>query len=204
VSAVGEYAVVKRTERLRTSIFRIVTDEVVMPGGHTAARDYMVHGGAVGVVALDENDRIVLVHQYRHPVRRYLWELPAGLLDVEGEPPVQTAARELAEEADLRAARWDLLVDVHTSPGCSTELIRLYLARELSEVPADQRHSREHEEAGMTLAWFDLNEAVVMALAGEITNAACLVGVLATAEARRRDWATLRPVDEPMPRAPSV
>jgi 8-oxo-dGDP phosphatase len=195
------YPVLKRTERLRTAIFQIVTDEIAMPDGGTAVRDYMVHPGAVGVVALDEHGRVVLVYQYRHAVGRHLWELPAGLIDVEGESRIETAMRELAEETDLRAGRWDLLADVHPSPGCSNELIRLFLARDLSEVPPEQRHKREYEEADLKVQRFALDEAVTMALTGEITNSACLVGVLATAEARQRDWATLRPVDTPLPSA---
>jgi ADP-ribose pyrophosphatase len=153
----------------------------------------MVHVGAVGVVALDAQERVALIKQYRHPVGKHLWELPAGLIDVAGEPLVHAAARELAEEADLHAARWDLLAEVHTSPGCSNEKIRLFLARELSSVPDDDRHRRTHEEAELEVHWFALDEAVSMALSGEITNAACLIGVLGAAHARDRGWDTLRP-----------
>ena len=133
-------------------MFDIVTDSVTMPGGEVAARDFMIHVGAVGVVALDESDRVALVHQYRHPVGAFLWELPAGLIDIAGEPLEHAAARELAEEADLVAADWQLLVDLHTTPGASNEVIRLFLARGLSPVPLDQRHHREHEEAELTVA----------------------------------------------------
>jgi ADP-ribose pyrophosphatase len=187
------YEVRHHTERLRNKVFAIVTDEVVMPDGSTAERDYMVHVGAVGVVALDHEGRVALVHQYRPAVGKHLWELPAGLIDVEGEALVDAAARELAEEADIIAARWDLLAEVHTSPGCSNEKIRLFLARELSPVPAEQRHTRTHEEAELEVNWVPLDDAVSMALSGEITNAACLVGVLGAAHSRDRDWKTLQP-----------
>jgi 8-oxo-dGDP phosphatase len=196
-----EYRVRARVERFKTSIFRILTDEVAMPDGRTVERDYMLHIGAVGVVALDDAGRVVLVNQYRHPLGRAIWELPAGLVDVDGEALHLAAARELAEEADLRAGRWDLLADAHTSPGVSNELIRIFLARDLAPVPDAERHERTHEEATMTVAQFDLDEAVTMALRGEITNAACLVGVLGAAQARDRGWSTLRPVDTPLPRA---
>jgi ADP-ribose pyrophosphatase len=199
---IHDYRVVKRTEHFGGFMFRLLTDAVVMPGGKTADRDYMVHIGAVGVVALDDEGRVTLVRQYRHPVGRELWELPAGLIDVAGEPLDRAAVRELEEEADLTAGRLDLLIDAHTSPGSSNEVIRLFLARDLSPVPVDQRHERRDEEAGMTIAHVDLDEAVAMALRGEITNAACLVGLLAAARARDLGWSTLRPVDLPLPREP--
>jgi ADP-ribose pyrophosphatase len=160
----------------------------------------MVHIGAVGVVALDDDGRVVLVCQYRHPVGQHLWELPAGLIDVQGEALDRAAVRELEEEADLTAGRLDLLVDMHPSPGCSSEFIRLFLARDLSPVPPERRHERRDEEAGMTVRCVDLDEAVAMALRGEIVNAACLVGLLAAARARDCGWSTLRPVNTPLPR----
>ena len=190
------YEVRSHTERLHNRVFSVVTDEIEMPGGEVVARDYMVHVGAVGVVALDTEGRVALVRQYRPAVQRVLWELPAGLIDVPGESLVAAAARELAEEVDLVAARWDLLAEVQTSPGCSNERIRLFLAREIAAVPQDERHERTHEEAEIELHWVDLDEAVTMALAGEITNAACMIGVLGAAHARARDWKTLRPAAE--------
>jgi 8-oxo-dGTP pyrophosphatase MutT (NUDIX family) len=196
---VSDYVVLKSTERLRNRVFSIVTDELRMPDGAVAERDYMRHVGSVGVVALDAEDRVVLVRQYRHPLGREIWELPAGLIDVPGEPLVEAAARELAEEADLRAGRYDLLADANPSPGCSNEVIRLFLARDLSDVPDADRHHRTHEEAAMTVERVRLDRAVTMVLDGRITNAACMVGVLATAEARARSWTSLRPVDEPLP-----
>jgi len=194
-----DYRVVDRHPRFRGPVFEVVTDQVTMPGGQVAARDFVRHIGAVGVAAVDERDRIVLVRQYRHPVGRRLWELPAGLIDVAGESLPAVAARELAEEADLRAGRLDVLVDLHTSPGYSDERIRIFLARELTEVPHDERHDRQHEEADMTVARVDLADAVRMALAGELTNAAAVAGVLAAAAARREGWAGLRPADAELP-----
>ncbi|MFG2041471.1 NUDIX domain-containing protein [Dactylosporangium sp. NPDC048998] len=190
------YDVRSHTERLRNRVFSIVTDAIEMPGGEVVDRDYMVHVGAVGVVALDADGRVALVRQYRPAVRQVLWELPAGLIDVPGESLVGAAARELAEEADLVAARWDLLAEVHTSPGCSNERIRLFLAREIAPVPQEERHERTHEEADLELHWIDLDQAVTMALSGEITNAACVIGVLGAAQSRARDWATLRPATD--------
>jgi 8-oxo-dGTP pyrophosphatase MutT (NUDIX family) len=192
-----QHEVLAHTERYAGPIFTVYTDEVTMSDGRIAARDLVVNKGAVGVVALDDVGRVVLIRQYRHPVRQRLWELPAGLRDVEGEDLVVTAERELAEETDLRAARFDLLVDLYTSPGFSAETIRLFLARDLSPVPDEERHERTDEEADIEIAWLDLDEAVAMVLRGEITNASAVAGLLAAARARDDGWATLRPADTP-------
>ena len=192
-----EHEVLAHTERYAGPIFHVYTDQVTMSDGRTAERDLVINKGAVGVVALDDIGRVVLIKQYRHPVRQRLWELPAGLRDVQGEDLVVTAARELGEETDLRAARFDLLVDLYTSPGFSAETIRLFLARELTPVPDGERHERTDEEADIEIAWFDLDEAVAMVLRGEITNAAAVGGLLAAARARDDGWATLRPAGTP-------
>jgi ADP-ribose pyrophosphatase len=177
----SDYPVVSRHERFHGAIFDVVTDEVTMPDGRVAARDYVRHIGAVGVAAIDDEGRVVLVRQYRHPVGRRMWELPAGLVDVAGEAPEEVAARELAEEADLRAGRIEPLVELHTSPGYSTERIRVFLARDLREVPAGERHARTDEEAELEVTRVHLDEAVRRVLAGEITNAAAVAGILAAA-----------------------
>lgn len=203
-SALGEpasatYPVRAHVERFRGRVFTVYADDVVMPDGGVAVREYVRHVGAVGAVALDTSaapgGRVMLVRQYRHPVGQAMWELPAGLTDVAGEPAVEAARRELAEEADLVAGRWDLLVDLHPSPGCSTERIRVFLARDLSVVPDRDRHVRTEEEAELTAEWFDLDEAVAMGLDGRITNAACVAGLLAAARARDSGWTTLRRAD---------
>ncbi|MER7270933.1 NUDIX hydrolase [Micromonospora carbonacea] len=194
------YEVTGRRERYAGRIFSVVTDEVTMPGGGAAVRDYVRHVGAVAVVALDDAGQVVLIRQYRHPVGRHLWELPAGLIDVSGEDLADTAARELAEEADLTAGAIDVLVDLHSSPGFSNEVIRVFLARDLAEVPAGQRHERSEEEADLQVVRVDLDEAVRMVLAGEITNASAVAGLLAAARARDAGWSALRRPDAPLPR----
>ncbi|SCF45967.1 NUDIX domain-containing protein [Micromonospora mirobrigensis] len=193
------YEVTDRTERYAGPIFTVLSDQVTMPGGGTATRDHVRHVGAVAVVALDDAGQVVLLRQYRHPVGRHLWELPAGLMDVDGEELPTAAARELAEEADLTAGRIDLLVDLHTSPGFSNELVRIFLARDLGEVPQGQRHERTDEEADLQVVRLDLDEAVGMVLAGEITNGPCVAGLLAAARARDAGWSVLRRADAPLP-----
>ncbi|MGK5739841.1 NUDIX domain-containing protein [Micromonospora sp. URMC 103] len=194
------YEVRSREQRWSGRIFDVVTEEVTMPGGGTGRRDIVRHVGAVAVVALDDAGQVVLIRQYRHPVGRHLWELPAGLMDVSGEDLPAAAARELAEEADLTAGRMDVLVDLHSSPGFTDELVRVFLARDLTDVPAEQRHERRDEEADLQILRIDLDEAVAMVLAGEITNASCVAGLLAAARARDAGWSVLRRADAPLPR----
>jgi ADP-ribose pyrophosphatase len=184
------------------SVIAVRTDDVVMPDGQTVSRDVVEHPGAVGIIAIDESDRVLLLQQYRHPPSRLLWEPPAGLLDDPGESPHATAARELYEEAGYRAARWDVLVDAFTSPGMTDEAVRIYLARDLSEVPQDERHVGEHEEADMPLAWVPLDEAVAAILTGTVHNPLAIMGILAAAHARAGRWSGLRPVEAPWPERP--
>ncbi|MFI6785464.1 NUDIX domain-containing protein [Micromonospora sp. NPDC050276] len=194
------YEVRSREERYQGRIFDVVTEEVTMPGGGTGLRDLVRHVGAVAVVALDDAGQVVLIRQYRHPVGRHLWELPAGLMDVSGEKLPAAALRELAEEADLTAGQVDVLVDLHSSPGFTNEIVRVFLARDLAEVPADERHERHDEEADLQVVRIDLDEAVAMVLAGEITNASAVAGLLATARARDTGFTQLRRADAPLPR----
>lgn len=194
------FRVRERREQFRGHIFDVVTDEVEFPDGQVAARDYLRHIGSVAVVPLtgDGPDaEVVLVRQYRHAIGGELWELPAGLVDIANETLAQVAVRELAEETDLVAARLDLLLDLHPSPGCSTERIRIFLARDLTA--AAEPHRREYEEATMTVARFPLDEALRMVFAGQVTNGPAVAGLLAAARARDTGWAPLRPVDSPLP-----
>ncbi|MCI2422822.1 NUDIX hydrolase [Saccharopolyspora sp. K220] len=173
-------------------ILALRADEVGMPGGGQARREVVEHLGAVAVVALDEHEEVVLIHQYRYPIGRRLWELPAGLLDVAGEDPVRTAQRELAEEAGIAARDWSVLVDVATSPGFTDESVRVFLGTGLSDV--DRPAAVGDEEADLVIRRFPLAEAVRMALAGEIVNGPAVAGLLA-AQAIRDGRARPRPAD---------
>jgi ADP-ribose pyrophosphatase len=187
------YELVSSTPQFDGRIIKVRSDEVRMPDGSVATRDVVRHPGAVAVVALDDEGRIVLVHQYRHPVQAYLDELPAGLLDKQGEPVLDAAKRELFEEAALRAERWDVLVDLLSTPGMTDEAVRIYLARGLSE--ADESFDPEHEEIDMTLSRVPLADAVQRVFAGEIRNALACAGILAAAHAELSGFAGLRPGD---------
>ncbi|MBT1002205.1 NUDIX hydrolase [Paenarthrobacter sp. DKR-5] len=177
-------------------IWDVVSDTFELSdGGDRLTRDYIGHPGAVAVLPLNEAGEVLLLKQYRHPVQMTLWEIPAGLLDVEGEDFVAGAARELAEEADLVAEQWNVLADLFNSPGSSSEAIRIYLARGLSEVPEAERHERTEEEAEIEHRWVPLEEAVRAVLDGRLHNPSAVVGVLALQAARAEGFASLRPAD---------
>lgn len=178
------------------------TDEVVMPDGSVVRRDYQVHPGSVAVLALDEEDRVLLINQYRHPVRHKLWEIPAGLLDVPGENPLHAAQRELYEEAHVKAEDWRVLTDVYTTPGGCDEAVRIFLARDLSEAEGE-RFAAEHEETDMEHARVPVDELVRRVLAGDVHNNCLVVGVLSLIAARGGDGLdSLRPADAPWPARP--
>jgi ADP-ribose pyrophosphatase len=174
-------------------IFALRRDHVKMPGGQEAVREVVEHFGAVAIVARDDDNRIPLVYQYRHPLGRRLWELPAGLLDVAGEPAHLTAARELKEEAGLEADTWQVLVDLDSTPGFSDESVRVYLATGLRNVERPEAHD---EEADMKVQWYPIAEAAGKVLAGEIVNAIAVAGILA-ALAVGAGVAAPRPLDSP-------
>lgn len=159
-------------------------DTVAMPGGGDSVREVVTHPGAVAVVALDDDGRVVLLRQYRHPVGQYLWELPAGLRDADGEPPLETAKRELAEEVQLAAERWSLLTTTYSTPGFCDELVLVYLAEGLSDAPLPDGFAAEHEELDMTIERVPLADAVQRVFDGGIRNSAAVIGLLAAAQAR--------------------
>ncbi|ORT60150.1 NUDIX hydrolase [Streptomyces sp. CB03238] len=178
------------------------TDDVVMPDGTVVRRDYQVHPGSVAVLALDDEDRVLVLRQYRHPVRHKLWEIPAGLLDVPGENPLSAAVRELYEEAHVKAETWNVLTDVYTTPGGCDEAVRIFLARGLSAAEGERFEVAE-EEADMELARVPLDELVRGVLAGELHNNCLVVGVLSVLAARAADGLdALRPAEAPWPARP--
>jgi 8-oxo-dGTP pyrophosphatase MutT (NUDIX family) len=179
-------------------IWNVRRDEFAY-GDSTIAREYVDHTGAVAVLAIDDDDRVLLIRQYRHPIRTRDWEIPAGLLDITGESPLVGARRELAEEADVAATDWSLLCDFFTSPGGSNEAIRVYLARGLSETPA---FAREEEEAQLEKRWVDLDELVDAVLERRVGNSILCLAALTAHASRARGWSSLGDAESAWPRHP--
>ena len=188
------HTVTESTTAWSGRIVDMVEDHVVVvEGEEPVVRQYTRHPGAVAVVVMrgeEGAEEILLLRQYRHPVNASLWEIPAGLLDIPGEDSRVAAERELAEEADLKAARWDVLVDFFTSPGGSTEPLRVFLARDLETT--ETTFEREDEEATMEYAWVSLSDALDWVLAGRLHNPSTVIGILSAHAARGRGWEGLR------------
>jgi ADP-ribose pyrophosphatase len=184
-------------------VMSLRVDEVRMPGGQIAERAVLDRPASVMIVALDDEERVFLLSQYRHPVGGFLTELPAGLADKPGETPFEAAQRELYEEAALRASTWHVLADMRVSPGAVNQLSRVFLARDLAVVPEAERYelgqAGEFEEADFRTEWLSLDEAVAKVHAGEIQNSGTVAGLLAAVSARALAWQPLRPADLPWP-----
>jgi 8-oxo-dGDP phosphatase len=151
--------------------------------GSDMVREYVAHTGAVAVYAEDAEGRVLVIQQYRHPVRLRDWELPAGLLDVDGEDHLEAAKRELAEEADLQASQWEPLVRYNTTAGGSDEFIEVFRARGVSAT--ETAFEREDEEADIVKRWVPRSEIVAGALDGSLSNSALIMAALAVDAAER-------------------
>jgi 8-oxo-dGDP phosphatase len=194
----AHWPVVSSAELTRSRLVTVRSDEVRTPENQLAERDVVVHPGAVAALALDAADRILMIRQYRHPVERLLWEIPAGLRDVAGEEPWVTAQRELIEETGYRAGDWRILADYYSSPGFSTERLRIFLARDLEAVPPAERHFvPRDEEAHLLLGWLPLDEAVRKVFAGELHNGPAVLAIMAGYAARSEGFDRLRPANAP-------
>jgi ADP-ribose pyrophosphatase len=160
-----------KTTVYRGKIIDLYLERVTLPNGAVAELEIVRHPGGAAVVALDNENRVCLLRQYRHVSGGWLWELPAGKLDA-GEPPLDTARRELEEEAGLRASQWEPMGKIVSSPGVFTEIVHLFLARNLIQVPAN---TEMHEI--IEVHWIPFMEALAWAQANEITDAKTLVGL---------------------------
>jgi 8-oxo-dGDP phosphatase len=195
---VEHWPVASSAELTRSRLVTVRSDQVRTPDNQLAERDVVLHPGAVAALALDAEDRILMIRQYRHAVGHLLWEIPAGLRDVDGEDLWLTAQRELVEETGYRARDWRVLVDYYSSPGFSTERLRIFLARGLEAVPAAERHFvPRDEEAHLLLGWLPLDEAVGKVFAGELHNGPAILAIMAGYAARSEGFDRLRPADTP-------
>jgi 8-oxo-dGDP phosphatase len=188
------------SDRVYTGKVWNILSEKFTYNDETITREFVEHTGAVAILALDDDDNVLLIKQYRHPIRAREWELPAGLLDIAGEDPLIGAQRELAEEADLVASDWAVLTDFMTSPGGSNEALRVYLARGLSD--AQEAFDRTEEELDIEKRWATLDEVVTAVLARDIQNSILAIASLAASASRAQGWATLAPADAPWERHP--
>ena len=153
-------------------IIDVSTERLLYAGGREHDLDFIRHPGASAVVPVDADGRVCVVRQYRHGVMDFLWEIPAGKLD-KAEPPQLCAIRELAEETGLSAARWTSLGTFLPAPGILTEVIHLYLARDLTVGAAAPDDDEELE-----VQWLPLSEALEMVLRGEWSDGKTAVGLL--------------------------
>ena len=174
----GDSAVTQSQVSFSGYVWNVVTDDVVLSNGDVVHRDVVRHPGAVAVIALDEDGHVVLVEQYRHPMMSRMWEAPAGLRDIDGEPALVTAQRELAEEAGLQAEQWTPLLELALTPGGSDEIISVFLAEDLSACEVAD-FVPEGEEAEIVVGRFPLQEVIEAVLAGRIRNATLACAVLA-------------------------
>lgn len=163
----------------RGHVVTMLEDDVASPSGEPLTREMVHHPGSVAVLALDDDDRVAVVHQYRHALEMRLVELPAGLLDVDGEPPLAAAQRELAEEAGLAADDWRVLVDFCCSPGITDEVGRIYLVRGLRPAPRPHGFTVHGEEVDMGLTWCPRTQLLDAIRAGQVHNVSLVLGVTA-------------------------
>lgn len=180
-----EFPVLSSSTPYESAHNRVRVDAIRMPDGRTAHREIVEHRSAVGAVAIDADDRVVLVRQYRHAFGRRLLEIPAGVLDVEGEDAVAAMQRELAEEVELSAGQVEHLATYATSAGWTTETTTVLLATDLRPAERPDGFDLHHEEADMDVIRVPFEECLAMVGDGRITDAKTIIGLLAVATRRQ-------------------
>lgn len=171
-------SVSKRDTVFKGKIWNVVSESFDYNGSQLV-REFVEHPGAVAVIALNEKQEVLLIKQYRHPVREYLWEIPAGLLDVPGESRVEAAKRELLEETGYIASSWQELISFHTTPGGNNETITVFVAREVRHQGHD--FELEGEETDLEVRWVTLAEALDSVLKSEMKSPSAGYGLMALA-----------------------
>jgi ADP-ribose pyrophosphatase len=154
-----------------------VVSETFDFAGQKLTRQFVDHPGAVAVLAINDANQVLMIRQYRHPVRQQLWEIPAGLLDIQGEDPLTAAKRELEEETGYRAGSFEQLIDFYTTPGGNNELIRIYLARQIEHIGRPEH--LEGEERELFIEWVDFEAALKSVLKSEMKSPSAAVGIMA-------------------------
>lgn len=182
--AIQHVEVLESEVTYRGRVWAIIKDTFML-GGQTITRDYLQHMGAVAVVAVDDEDRVLTITQYRHPVGARMVEIPAGLLDDFDEDPAEAAARELLEESGYVANSYEVLIDICTTPGSSSETLRIYLAKGLTRQDWDASvlHAEEQE---ISVEWVALDDALEAILKGHWQSPTCVSGILAYAASTGR------------------
>jgi 8-oxo-dGTP pyrophosphatase MutT (NUDIX family) len=200
----GLFAVLRSRPVWAGHIAKVRVDTLSMPGGRTADREVVEHDRAVAVVALDTSGNVVMLEQFRHPLRRRLWELPAGLMDQDGESARSAAERELAEETGLSARHWSILVDIASSPGFTDEAVRVFLATDLTEI--GRQGEITDEEADLKVVRVPLVDAIRGVFDGRIVNGSAVAGLLAASVALGVPVSTPEPrsADDPWTSGPST
>ncbi|MEO0049500.1 MAG: hypothetical protein RL556_832 [Actinomycetota bacterium] len=174
----AEFSVTESELVFKGKIWNVVRERFDFKGTELA-REFVQHTGAVAILAMDDEGRILLLRQYRHPVREYLWELPAGLLDIEGESRQDAAKRELLEESGYQANSWNELTEFYCTPGGNDELITIFLAKDLVHIGFAEE--LEGEEADLLVEWVPFSEALQSVLKSEMRNPSAVVGIMALA-----------------------
>jgi 8-oxo-dGTP pyrophosphatase MutT (NUDIX family) len=187
-------AATSRSIEYKGKIWAIVKESFFL-GQHELTRDYMQHMGAVAVLALNKNDEVLTIHQYRHPVGVNMVEIPAGLLDFPEESPLDAAKRELSEESGYVADSWAVLADFCTSPGSSSEAVRIFLARDLSFRGFDASQL-DAEEAELDPKWVPISDLINLIEAGQLSSPTAALAITAY---KALDESRLRPANSPWP-----
>lgn len=178
------YRVVDSKRVFEGKVVTVRLDQVEMPDGNVAIREVAETTNAVAIVAIDDRDRVCLLRHYRHPQGGFVWELPAGRLDVENEPPLETAKRELREEAKLQSDAWTFLTESISSPGFATERIHLFLAEHVTAIESD--FDAEDEESGLIVEMRPFDQALADIDAQKIIDGKTINGLLLAARRRAK------------------